>query len=87
MLDKLNPASRYAAVLIVLMPAIAFVTAMATLVISSNGVGGVDWAAEAAKSGNAAAVVAANGLLTWIALYVLPITRKFGVGSTDSTSA
>jgi hypothetical protein len=87
MLDKLNPASRYAAVLVLLMPAVAFVTAMATLVISSGGVGGVDWATEAAKSGNAAAVVAANGLLTWIALYVLPITRKFGVGSTDSPSA
>jgi len=81
MLDRLSPAARYAVVLVLLMPAVAFVSAMATLVVTSGGFSGIDWMAELDKAANATAVVFANGVLAWIALYVLPITRRFGVGS------
>jgi len=81
MLDRLPAWGRYLVILVVITPVAAFVATVATVVITQHGVTDADWAAESTSAMDAAFVTAASGLLSWIAMYVTPLTRKFGVGS------
>lgn len=78
MLDRLPAWGRYLLILAVLLPLTAYVGSTALAVITQAGVSGIDWPAQHSASLDAAAVSAAGGITTWIALYITPLTRQFG---------
>jgi uncharacterized membrane protein len=81
MLDNLNPAARSAVVLCVLAPLVALLGGFVAAVLQANGASGVDWATTTAAALDAAAVVLATGVATFLALYVTPLTARYGVGA------
>lgn len=81
MLDGLAAWLRSLIVLCVLAPVAGFVGTVATKVISEGGVVAIDWAATASTGVDVAGVALASGALAWLGLYITPLTRKFGVGS------
>lgn len=87
MLDRLSPWGRYLLILGVLLPVAAYAGAIALAVITQGGVSGIDWPAQQTASLDAAAVSAAGGITTWIALYLTPLTRQFGPGKTRARRA
>ena len=80
MLDSLAPWLRSLIVLIVVAPAAGFVGTVATEVITQRTVLDLAWASVAETGVDVAGVAAASGALAWLALFVTPLTRKFGVG-------
>lgn len=79
-LDRLPTWAQYLIALVIISPVAGFVVLEATVVVTSGGVTGIDWATELSRGGNAAAATAASGLVGWVTLFITPITRKFGVG-------
>lgn len=81
MLDTLHPAARSLVVLCVIAPLVALVGGFVAAVLQANGASGVDWAATASGALDAASVVLATGVATFITMYVTPLTARYGVGS------
>lgn len=84
MLDRLPAWGRYLLILAVLLPLTAYIASIALAVITQAGVSGIDWPAQHSASLDAAAVSAAGGITTWIALYITPLTRQFGPSRTTT---
>ena len=81
MLDKLPAWARHLLIAVVVAPVAGFAGIEALTVVQAAGFSGVDWPASVSTGANAAAVTAASGALGWLALFVTPLTRKYGVGS------
>lgn len=81
-LDTIHPAARSALVLGVLAPLVALVGTFTAAILSAGGID-VAWADTLGDGIDAAAVVFASGVGTFVALYATPLTRRYGVGSGD----
>lgn len=79
MLDRIPAMWRHLLVLMVVSPLAAFAITVFTAVVA-DGIT-TDFAGIALAGLNLAVITAASGALTWIALYVTPLTRQYGVGS------
>lgn len=84
MLDRLPAWGRYLLILAVLLPIATYIGSIALAVITQAGVSGIDWPTQHIASLDAAAVSAAGGITTWIALYITPLTRQFGPSRTTT---
>lgn len=84
-LDTIHPAARSVIVLCVLAPLAATLGGFVAAVLQAGGVTGVDWGGTATSALDAGGVALATGLATFLTLYVTPLTRRYGVGSSDST--
>ena len=81
MLDRLHPAARSAVVLCVIAPLVAFLGGVVAAVLQANGASGVDWSTTGRAALDAGATALATGLATFAALWVSPLTKRYGVGS------
>lgn len=81
MLDRLHPAARSIVVLCVLAPLVSFLGGFVAAVLQANGASGVDWAGTFGTALDAAAVVLATGVATFLTLFVTPLTSRYGTGS------
>lgn len=79
MLDSIPAIWRHLLVLILVTPLAAFGITLFTAVVA-DGLA-TDFAGILYAGLNLAVITAASGALTWIALYVTPLTRQYGVGS------
>lgn len=85
MLDRLSPQVRHFLIACVLAPLAGLAGVLLTGIVGNGGFSGYDFATEFVTAANAAAVVAASGALGWVGLYITPLTRQYGVGSTPET--
>ena len=74
MLDRLPPALRHFLIVI----GAAFAQGIVSAVISAQGVTGVDWSTVLLDDVNHTAVA---GVTAFVALWLTPLTRQYGVGS------
>lgn len=82
-LDTIHPAARSAIVLCVLAPIVAALGALIAAVMQAGGVTDVDWPATATAALDTAGVALATGMATFLTLWATPLTRRYGVGSSD----
>lgn len=80
MLDNLPAWSRHLLVLAVIAPVAGFVGFEAAAVVANHGISGMDWSGEAQSALDVAAVTSASGVIAWVAMFVTPLTRQYGVG-------
>jgi ABC-type transporter Mla maintaining outer membrane lipid asymmetry permease subunit MlaE len=81
MLDNLHPAARSAVVLCVIAPLVALLGGFIAAVLAAGGVTDVDWGNTATTALDTAGVALATGIATFLALYVTPLTARYGVGA------
>lgn len=86
MLDNLHPALRSVIVLCAIAPLTALLGGFVAAVLQANGASGVDWATTTGTALDTGSVVLATGVATFLTLYVTPLTARYGVGSSSSTS-
>lgn len=80
-LDTIHPAARSALVLCVLVPVMAAVTTIAGAVLAAAGISGVDWTTVPTTALDAAGVALAGGAGSFAAMWVTPLTKRYGVGA------
>lgn len=86
MFDRLPAWLRHFLILVFLAPLVLFVSLLAAQIVAGGGIDGFAWGDEAYAALNTAIVTIASGLLSWIALYVTPLTRQYGVGSGNGST-
>lgn len=79
-LDKLPAALRHFLILVVIAPLAGAAAIVLASIVQAGGVD-VDWATVGKVALDSGAVTAANGALAWLALFVTPLTRQYGVGT------
>lgn len=79
-LDKWAAWARHLFILAVVAPVAALVVSVATGIVTSGGFSDVDFGTVFAASLDLAAVSLASGILGWVALFITPLTRQYGVG-------
>lgn len=80
MLDRLPAWGRHAVILCVIAPLVALIGVPLAAILAAGGVLGVDWHDVLVDAVNAAGTSLATGIGAWIASYVSPLTRQYGVG-------
>ncbi|WP_294981668.1 hypothetical protein [uncultured Microbacterium sp.] len=78
MLDRLPDSVRYFVIIVLFVPLGTGITTMAGITAAAGGVFGVDWPDAGRSVVDASAVALFGSLSVWVALYLTPLTRRFG---------
>lgn len=81
MFDRLPAWLRHFLILVVLAPLVLFASLIAARIVAEGGIDGFAWDDEAYAAFNTSIVSLMGGVLTWVALYITPLTRQYGVGA------
>mgnify|MGYP000948771525 CR=1 FL=1 len=82
MLDRLNPLARHALIVLVVVP-VSLLVLLVAGDVAAQGLN-ADWGNDFHDGADAALKSLGGGVVALFTLYVTPLTRQYGVGSSDA---